>query len=91
MKRDAFLAEQNPEPLVADVVDHPLGDQELRQLRQAVPGRTGLGELLDLPALREGDLRRLPAPVPGVERVEPVGVEVVDDIPDPQPLAHHSA
>jgi hypothetical protein len=48
---------------VADVVDHPLGDQEVRQLgqapgrkRQAVLGWLGLGDLLDLAPLgqREG-------------------------------------
>ncbi|KRA46028.1 hypothetical protein ASD97_38100 [Streptomyces sp. Root63] len=32
------LAEQDPKALVADVVDHPLGDQEVGQLGQA-PGR----------------------------------------------------
>lgn len=38
LKRDAFLAKQHAQALVADVVDHPLSDQELRQLGQA-PGR----------------------------------------------------
>ena len=38
LKGDAFLAEQDPQALVADVVDHPLGHQEIRQLGQA-PGR----------------------------------------------------
>jgi hypothetical protein len=45
---------------VADVVDHPLGHQEIGQLgqapggkRQVVLGRPGLGELLDLPPLTE--------------------------------------
>src|SRR3989442_3413637 len=37
LKGDAFLAEQDAQALVADVVDHPLGDQEVRQLGQA-PG-----------------------------------------------------
>jgi len=57
LKRDSLLAEQDPQALVADVVDHPLGDQEVGQLgqapgreRQAVLGRLGLGDLLDLPA-----------------------------------------
>jgi len=54
LKGDAFLAEQDAQALVADVVDHPLRDQEVRQLRQApggkrqvVLGRLGLGDLLD--------------------------------------------
>ena len=38
LKGDALLTEQHPQALMADVVDHPLSDQELRQLRQA-PGR----------------------------------------------------
>jgi hypothetical protein len=64
LKGDAFLAEQRAQPLVADVVDHPLGDQELRQLgqaprreRQAMLGWPGLGDLLDLPPLGQGELR----------------------------------
>jgi hypothetical protein len=75
---------------VADVVDHPLGDQEVGQLgqtpsreRQAVFGRPGLGGLLDLPALGQGERPRPAAPVLRVERVETVHVEVVDHIPDP--------
>jgi hypothetical protein len=35
LKGDAFLAEQDAQALVADVVDHPLGDQEVGQLDQA--------------------------------------------------------
>jgi hypothetical protein len=40
LKGDALPAEQHAQALVADVVDHPLGNQELRQLRQA-PGQNG--------------------------------------------------
>jgi hypothetical protein len=40
LKGDAFLAEQRAQALVADVVDHPLGDQEVGELGQA-PGREG--------------------------------------------------
>ena len=29
LKADALLAEQDPQALVADVIDHPLGHQEL--------------------------------------------------------------
>jgi Winged helix-turn helix len=35
LKGDALLAHQDAQPLVADVVEHPLSDQELGQLRQA--------------------------------------------------------
>jgi hypothetical protein len=59
---------------VGDVVDHPLGDQELAQLgqapsgkRQAVFGRAGPGDLLDLPPLGQRELRRPPALVLGIE------------------------
>jgi hypothetical protein len=38
LKGHALLAEQEPQALVADVVDHPLSDQELGQLGQT-PGR----------------------------------------------------
>ena len=48
---------------MADVVDHPLGDEEFGQLGQAPGGKTqvvidraGQGDLLDLPALRLGEL-----------------------------------
>jgi hypothetical protein len=58
LKRDAVLAEEAAQTLVADVVDHPLSDQKVGQLgqapgreRQAVLDRPGLGDLLDLPAL----------------------------------------
>jgi len=54
-KGHALLSEQDPKALVADVVDHPLGDQEVGQLgqapgreRQVMIGRTGQRELLDL-------------------------------------------
>jgi hypothetical protein len=70
LKGDAFLAEQHAQALMGDVVDHPLCHQELAQLgqapggkRQAMLGRVGLGGLLDLPPLSEGELRRPPAPV----------------------------
>jgi hypothetical protein len=32
LKGHALLAEQNPQALMADVLDHPLGDQEVGQL-----------------------------------------------------------
>jgi hypothetical protein len=53
LKADALLADQHPQALMADVVDHPLSHQELAQLRQAPGGkrqvmlhRPGLGDLL---------------------------------------------
>ena len=46
-------------------------------------GRPRLGDLLDLPPLAQRELRRPPAPVPGVQRGEPISVEVVDHIADP--------
>ena len=45
-----------------------------------MPGRPGLGDLLDLPPLDWRELRRMAALVSRVERSEPVGVEVADDI-----------
>ena len=80
LKADALLAEQHPQPLVADVVDHPLSHQEVGQLgqaprrkRQVVITRPGLGDLLDLPPLTRGELRRAAAVVLRVQRGEPVG------------------
>jgi hypothetical protein len=35
LKRHALLAEQDPQALVADGVDHPLGDEVVGQLGQA--------------------------------------------------------
>jgi hypothetical protein len=64
LKGDALLAKQQAQALLADVVDHPLGHKELRQRRQAPHGErqvmlsgAGLGDLLDLPPLRQGKLR----------------------------------
>jgi hypothetical protein len=75
---------------MADVLHHPIGDQELRQLGQAPrrkrqPMVTGVGlrDLLNLAALREGELRRPSALVLRIQRAEPIGVEVTDDVADP--------
>ncbi|AYV25236.1 hypothetical protein EES41_00650 [Streptomyces sp. ADI95-16] len=80
LKRYSFLAEQDPKALVADVVDHPLSDPEVGQLgqapgreRQAVLGRLGLGDLLDLPAFGQCESPGPAAFVLGIERVEAVG------------------
>lgn len=90
LKGDAFLAEQDMQALVADVVDHPLGDEEVRQLgqtpgreRQVVLGRFGLRDLLDLAPLRQGEGLRPTALVLRIQGVEAVSVEVVDHIADP--------
>jgi hypothetical protein len=62
VKGHALLVEQGPEALVAEVLDHPLGDQEVGQLGQAPAGErqamvlwTRQRDLLDLPALGEGE------------------------------------
>ncbi len=96
MKADALLAEQDPQALVADVIDHPLGHQELGQLgqapggeRQVVLGRAGLGELLDLPPLAQRELRRVAALVLRVQRLEPVGIEVADHVHALRGQQHH--
>jgi hypothetical protein len=86
----ALLAEQEPQALVADVVDHPLSDQELGQLRQR-PGRErqvmvdgpGQGDLLDLAPLGQGEGRRTATAVARIQGVEPVQVEVVQHLADP--------
>ncbi|SCF61992.1 hypothetical protein GA0115254_108115 [Streptomyces sp. Ncost-T10-10d] len=90
LKGDAFLAEQDAQALVADVVDHPLGNQEVCQLgqapgreRQVVLGGPGLRDLLDLAALGQRERLRPATGVLRIQRVEAVGVEVVDHIPDP--------
>jgi hypothetical protein len=46
-------------------------------------GGLGLGDLLDLPPLRQRELRRAAAFVSRIRRIEPVGVEVPDYIADP--------
>jgi hypothetical protein len=39
-----------------------------------------LGDLLDLPALAQGELQRVATLVPRVQRIESVGVEITDHI-----------
>ena len=75
---------------MADVVDHPLGNEELGQLGQAprrkgqtVVGRAGQGDLFDLASLGQGEGRRPPAGVTREQRVEAVLVEVVQHGADP--------
>ena len=90
LKGHALRAQQFSQALVGDVLDHPLGDQEVGQLGQAPPGkrqpvigRGGLGDLLDLPPLGQREHRRVPAGVPRVQRVKAVGAEVVQHVADP--------
>jgi hypothetical protein len=85
LKADAFLAKQLPQPLVGDVVDHPLGDQVVGEFRET-PGRKRLAEVardregdsLDRLALGQREAGRAAASVTRVERLEAVAVEVVD-------------
>jgi hypothetical protein len=70
--------------------DHPLSDQELHQLRQTPRREQQVtlsqprpGDLLDLPPLAQGELRRPAALVPRIQGSEPVGAEVADHIADP--------
>jgi hypothetical protein len=51
--------------------------------RQIVVVRPAERERLDLRAQGEGDPRRAATPVAGIQRVEPVGVEVVEHVADP--------
>jgi hypothetical protein len=62
LKGHALLVEQDPQAFVAEVVDHPLGDQEVGQLgqrpgrkRQVVVDRPGQRGPLDLAPLGEGE------------------------------------
>lgn len=73
---------------MADVVDHPLGNQDVGQFDQA-PGREGqvvldrlgLGDPHDLPALGQGEDSRRPTPVLRLQEVEAVGLEFVHHTP----------
>jgi hypothetical protein len=89
LKQHALLSEQSPKALMADVVDHPLSDQELSELaerpgreRETMILRTRQGDLLDLLTLGQRELRRTTTGVLRCQRVEPVSVEVVDHLPD---------
>jgi hypothetical protein len=90
LKRHALLTEQDPQALMADVVDHPLSDEMLGQLgqrprreRPAVILRSGQRDLLDPAPLRQRERRRPATGIARIQRVEPVSVEVVDHRPDP--------
>jgi len=96
LKADAFLAKQLAEPLVGDVVDHPLGDQIVGELGQA-PSRKWLAEvgrdaerdLLDLLPLRQREGARTAAPVARIQGVKAVAVEVVDHLAHRVRIAEH--
>ena len=90
LKRDVLRAQQLPQALMGDIVDHPLGDQEVSELGQAPPGkrqpvlgRPGLGDLLDLPPLGQREHRRAPARIPRIQRLQAVGAEAVQHVADP--------
>ncbi|MYW04128.1 hypothetical protein GT354_38770 [Streptomyces sp. SID3343] len=75
--------EQDAESLVADVVDHPLGDREVGEFGRApgregkaVLGRCGLGGLLDLAAFGKGERLRAPAFVFGGEESKPSALKL---------------
>ncbi|WP_182899760.1 hypothetical protein [Microbispora sp. H10830] len=84
LKRHALPSEQDPQALMADVVDHLLGAGSRpawpgsRSRTQAVLGRLGLGDLLDLAPLGQRERPGPPAHVLRVERLEAIGVEVVE-------------
>jgi hypothetical protein len=74
---------------MADVVDHPLSDQEVSQLAerpgregQVVILRAGQRDLLDRLSLRKREGRRPATGVLRVQRIEPVVVEVMQHRPD---------
>lgn len=57
-----------------------------RKINEAPPRlrhKICLGDLLDLPALADGELRRMSALVLGIQRPEPVDVEVADHVTHP--------
>jgi len=90
LKRHALLTEQNPQALMADVFDHPLGDQELgefgqtpRRERQTMISRPRQRHLADLATLGQRERRRPATAIAGIQRIEPIGIEVVDHRSDP--------
>ena len=75
---------------MGDVLDHPLGDQELAQLRQlhvenGRPWSAGRDLAIFLISRRWAKVNfgRWPPLVSRIQRAEPIGVDVVDDIADP--------
>ena len=90
LKGDTLLTEEHAETLVADVVDHPLSHQVVGQLGER-PGRKGLaviarapkGDLFDSGPLGQGELGWSATGVLGGQRIEAIGVEVVDHLADP--------
>jgi hypothetical protein len=82
LKRDAFLSEQDPEPLVADIVNPPSRPGRppawtgSKVVRQPVLSGPGPGDLLDLPPLRQGELRRPAALVLGYSKANPSALKL---------------
>src|SRR5271154_7178208 len=90
LKRNTPFTQQQAMPFMANVLDHPLGDQELSELgqapggkRQAVVHGTRESHLLDLAPLAQCELGWVAAGVARVQGLKAVGVEVVDDFPHP--------
>jgi hypothetical protein len=78
-----FALQRRPQPLVGEVLYHPLGDQEIGELGQAPPGerqpvlsRRGLGELLDLPPLAQRELRQMPPAYLGYSESRPSALKL---------------
>ncbi len=90
LKRDTLLAEEHAQTLVTDVVNAPsatrnsasFGQAQVEKGRSWSTGRLE-SDLLDLPALRQGEFRWSAPRVSRGQRLEPVSVEVVDDLSDP--------
>jgi hypothetical protein len=62
LKRDAFVTEQDPQTLVRDVVDHPIGHQEVRELdrlqvKNGRPCSTGFDFAIFLISRRSGRVK----------------------------------
>jgi hypothetical protein len=84
LKRDALVTEQDPQALVGDVVDHPLGHQEVRQLRQApgaerkpVLGRPRLRDLLEQDHLDPSPGHHRPGAAPH-DPQQPLSLVIID-------------
>jgi hypothetical protein len=85
-----FALQRRPQPLVGEVLYDPLGDQEIGELGQALPGerqpvlsRRGLGELLDLPPLAQRELRQMPPAYLGYSESRPSALKLRSTSPDP--------
>jgi hypothetical protein len=90
LKGHALFAQQQAKPFMANVLDHPLSDQELSELGQAPGGEsqavvhgTGKSNLFHLAPFAQGELGRVATAIARVQGLKAVDVEVVDDFPHP--------